>query len=160
MAPVEARELVAATDDERAALAEIGSLLDEPLLRAPMLVDDRGRRVTLPASVVRVLRRAVPALAEGHGIVVAPVPDELTTQQAAEFLDVPRPYLLQLLADGHLPSTTDDVPRRIRLDDLLALDRTRKLERRRALTELTQLSQDIGLYANGSDSVGDGSRTG
>jgi excisionase family DNA binding protein len=71
---------------------------------------------------------------------------ELTTQQAAEFLNVSRPYLIKLKEAGKIPFRLVGTHRRVRFRDLREYKNSNDLKRRRAADELTQLSQDLGLY--------------
>jgi excisionase family DNA binding protein len=79
------------------------------------------------------------------GVNVMPDSAELTTQQAAEFLNVSRPYLIKLLESGQIPFRRVGTHRRIRFRDLRLYKSQDDLERRQA-DELTQLSQELGLY--------------
>ena len=76
------------------------------------------------------------------------VPDsaELTTQQAADFLNVSRPYLIGLLEADEIPYRKVGTHRRIRFEDLREYRRRDDLKRRRAADGLTQLSEELGLY--------------
>ncbi len=71
---------------------------------------------------------------------------KLTTQEAADLLNVPEPYLLKLLEDGDLPFKLVGLHRRINLEDLLKYKEKRDKKRHELLTELTQLSEEYGLY--------------
>ena len=86
------------------------------------------------------------AACPSEGVNVMPDSAELTTQQAAEFLNVSRPYLIKLLESGQIPFRRVGTHRRIRFRDLRLYKSQDDLKRRQAADELTQLSQELGLY--------------
>lgn len=149
MLPNPRRNQIEPEADERSAIAKLDLLLHEaegekpPALR---LVDAHGQAVELPESVVRLLRGAVHDLAHGRAVTLISGEQELTTQQAADILNVSRPYLIKLLDQRDIPHTMTGSHRRVRLDDLMAYKQKRDRERREALRELTRLSQEFGLY--------------
>jgi len=85
-------------------------------------------------------------LASGQGVQIFPDSAELTTQQAADFLNVSRPYLIGLLEADEIPYRKVGTHRRIRFEDLREYRRHDDLKRRQAADELTQLSEELGLY--------------
>lgn len=113
---------------------------------ATRLLSVDGVPVELPASVREVLVRVVRELAEGNAVTVLPVHAELTTQEAADLLNVSRPYLIGLLDDQVLPCTrTTGNHRRLRLVDVLAYKRSRDAARRAALDEMSEEAERLGL---------------
>jgi len=100
----------------------------------------------LPESVFRLLKRVVGVLASGDAIALVPVGKELTTQQAADLLNVSRQYLVRLLDEGRIPCTRTGKHRRLRLDDVLSFKQTRDQQRKAKLDELTRLSEEAGGY--------------
>ena len=110
------------------------------------LVGSDGNAVTLPAAVVDLLTAAVHHLAQGQAVTLVPIDRELTTQQAADLLNISRPYLVKLLEQGDIPYTKTGTHRRIRFTDLMNYKVGRDGQRAEALTNLTQLSQELGLY--------------
>jgi excisionase family DNA binding protein len=61
-------------------------------------------------------------------------------------LNISRPYLIKLLEQGDIPFTKTGTHRRVRFSDLMEYKKYRDSERRKGLAELTQLSQELGLY--------------
>jgi excisionase family DNA binding protein len=100
----------------------------------------------IPGSVYEVLVRVVREMDQGNGITIIPVHAELTTQQAADLLNVSRPYLVSLLEKEQLPFHKVGRHRRVRLDDLLAYKEQRDSKRRRLLRDMTREAQEAGLY--------------
>jgi excisionase family DNA binding protein len=147
--PTVGREPVAATEDERDPLAEIERLLDREPERRPRLLGSGGENIELPESLVLVLRQAVHAMARDRAVTVVPVHKQLTTQQAADLLNVSRPYLIHLLDTGAIPHAKTGTHRRVRLEDVLAYRERRDQQRESDLDLLTQLGQDMGLYRKG-----------
>lgn len=94
---------VTATDEERDTLAALADLLAQGRSVEAQLIGPDGAPILLPASVVRVLAQAIPALAEGNAVTVLPVHRELTTQEAADLLNVSRQYLVRLLDQVAIP---------------------------------------------------------
>lgn len=99
--------------------------------------------VALPDDVLGLLLRVLSHLAAGDAVSVVPVDAELTTQQAADILNVSRPWLVKLLDDGGLPGRGAG---RVSQRDLLAYRDERRAEQRAVLDELTREAQDMGLY--------------
>jgi excisionase family DNA binding protein len=144
-------ELIAAPDADREALSRIGALLSEfgtdlSASNRATLVSPSGEEIELPNSLAEVLRVAAQYLANDDAISIAPISKVLTTQQAADLLNVSRPYLIELLERGDLPFYKVGTHRRIRLSDLLAYRQLRDEHRRAGLRRLTQKSQRLGLY--------------
>ena len=94
-----------------------------------------GAAARLPQGVVAMLRRALELTAEGHGVRVMAVHDELTTRQAAELLGVSRPHLVQLLKRQLIPCRLVGTHRRVRHGDLQAYIARRDAAERRPLKE-------------------------
>jgi len=71
---------------------------------------------------------------------------ELSTQEAADFLNVSRQYFVQLLERGEIPISETGTHRRVKFGDILAYKQRRDAQRRQILDELTQLGQAMGDY--------------
>lgn len=102
-------------------------------------------QLSLPPFAARLLLDALTALAEGHAVTVVPVPAELTTQEAADILNVSRPYLIKLLDERKLPHRRVGNRRKVMLEDVLRFKRRDDQARQSVLDELTREAQAIGL---------------
>jgi excisionase family DNA binding protein len=110
------------------------------------LIDDPSKGVvTLPASAVRMLVRILEEMACGNAVTLIPVRAELTTQEAADLLNISRPSLIQLLNREEIKYRRVGTHRRIRFEDLMSYKRQAVAARAAALTELSAYDQEIGL---------------
>lgn len=110
------------------------------------LVGQSGREYELPETVTRLLGQMIHALARGEAIAVVPVRQDLTTQEAADLINVSRQHLVHLLDRGDIRHYKVGTHRRVALCDLLDYKRQRDRDREAGFAELAQLSQDLGLY--------------
>ena len=102
--------------------------------------------IILPAGAVAMLKDILEAMAAGHSITMIPHHAELTTVQAADILNVSRPYLIKLLKADKIPYRKVGTHRRILMEDLLAYKEKTDRESRAAMDELVALSEELGLY--------------
>ena len=84
-------------------------------------------------------------LADGNAVKVVPIHAELTTQEAADLLNVSRPHLVRLLEDGMLPFHKTGKHRRIRFADLMQFKGRRDQASEQAMEELTTQAQELGM---------------
>src|SRR5882757_8728246 len=101
--------------------------------------------LVLPAAAVRLLGAVLTELAKGNAVTLMPHHAELTTQEAADLLNVSRPFLVGLLESGQLPHHKVGTHRRVRFADLMTYKRRRDAESEVALRELAALSQEMKL---------------
>jgi excisionase family DNA binding protein len=130
-----------------AALARaLESIAHSPAPPACQVVGPGGEQIPLPESVFYVLERVAEVMARGDAITVVPVAREVTTQQAADLLNVSRQYLVRLLDEARIPCRKTGKHRRLRVEDVLAYKANRDRNRRAGLRELSQLTEEFGGY--------------
>lgn len=147
--PVSVREPVVPTpadiDRARHAVEELGKCLPSG---SDVIIEDRAQRMhaVLPVTVVRLLQDILREMAAGNAISLVPIHAELTTQQAADALNVSRPFLIGLLKAGALPYRQVGSHRRIRFEDLMRYKHAIDSRRAATLRQLTAESEELGLY--------------
>ena len=95
--------------------------------------------------MLRVLVAILTEIGEGNGVSIIPIHAELTTQDAAEVLNVSRPFLVQLLECGKIPFHKIGTHRRVRYQDVVAYKELIDNERSRALDALAEQAQALKL---------------
>jgi excisionase family DNA binding protein len=146
MASTTEHEPIAAEANEEQVLKEIERLLlMTSKKQAHKIIGPNGEFVELPASVLDLLQQIVRELRQGRVVSLVSLDRELTTQQAANLLNVSRPYLIKLLEEGRIPYIKTGTHRRVGLQALMEYKAQRDEERRRGLALLTQMSQEMGL---------------
>jgi excisionase family DNA binding protein len=114
-------------------------------IRLELITGTSTEELILPRSALRLLLRALSEMGQGNAVTLTPVQAELTSQQAADLLNVSRPHLVKLLNEGTIPSRKVGTHRRVQLEDVLAYKREFQAKRQAALSELAGLSQDLDL---------------
>ncbi|KYC40537.1 DNA-binding protein [Scytonema hofmannii PCC 7110] len=110
------------------------------------IVGANGEQIDIPESLRQVLHYIVQSFVKGETISIIPENCEMTTQQAADFLNVSRPYLIKLLEQEDIPYIKVGTHRRVLFRDLMKYKEQRDIKRRQALQELTEFLQDEGFY--------------
>jgi excisionase family DNA binding protein len=105
-----------------------------------------GRQIELPHTLLEILAQAIRIFAQNRAAAVVPYNKMLTTQEAADLLNVSHPYLVKLLESRAIPHTMAGAHRRIPLSDLMRYRKMRDSTRRRALASLTRQSSRLGMY--------------
>lgn len=135
----------------RAAQHRIASALDRSCAVNIAIVDDdiatsaHSPMLRLPSTALHLLADMLGALAEGKAVTIMPKDLEITTQQAALFLNISRPYLVRLLEDGKIAYHKVGTHRRIRFEDVVQYKEGRQRRSSDALQQLVDQAQELGL---------------
>lgn len=129
----------------RASAQELSALLAEmPYAdRAQVRLD--GHDLILPRQALALLRDVLSEMAQGNAVTIVPTHAELTTQEAANILNVSRPYLIKLLEESKIPYHKVNKHRRIRFEALMEYKRQRDAESAAALDELSKQAQELDM---------------
>jgi excisionase family DNA binding protein len=132
------------------ALAQMSSFLSQDGKRDIQfsLKRSKGREsieFLLAPTVVELIFRTIVHISKGDAVTIVPFHAELTTQEAANFLNVSRPYLIQLLEKELIPYRRVGRHRRILFEDMVRYKEKSKAKSRKARQELTQEAQDLDL---------------
>lgn len=136
---------------QEAAMARVsGQLLSHvvrPKRPLTLRVREAGQEkpLELPAGAVAMLMEILEAMAAGRGVTLVPENAELTTVQAADVLNVSRPFLIKLLEENALPHRKVGKHRRIRMEDVMAYKSRIDREREAVLDQLAREAQEQGM---------------
>lgn len=134
---------------DRVAAARVAAALASPAARnrqVVQMVDGEGHRINVSGPLADVIARAASLLADGRKVTVLADDEILTTQAAADRLNVSRQYVVRLVDDGVLPSSRVGTHRRLRASDVDAYKAKRDQQRDSALDRLASLSEEAGGY--------------
>ena len=140
-APSPADAEVARASSERLA----AFLRNDRALSLSIAGDHARETVELPPSVAALLLEILEDMASGSAVGVLRRDAELTTQQAADYLNVSRPFLIGLLEAGDVPFRKVGTHRRVRFEDLRRYKHATDAARRSALDELAADAQELDM---------------
>ncbi|NJM00640.1 MAG: helix-turn-helix domain-containing protein [Synechococcaceae cyanobacterium SM2_3_2] len=107
--------------------------------------DGSEQAVEIPASAFHLLVDILTQMAQGNAVTLIPIHAELTTQEAADVLNVSRPFLIKLLESGEISYRTVGKHRRVRFQDLMDYKRKTDEARSQSLEELVSQAQELGM---------------
>lgn len=112
---------------------------------AQLRLIDGKQEITIPVTAIRLLVEILGQMATGRAVNLVPHHAELTTQQAADFLNVSRPHLIGLLDRGELAYRKVGTHRRIAFSDVLKYKEQSATSRAQALDELAAEAQKLNI---------------
>jgi excisionase family DNA binding protein len=136
------REVAAAVQGQRTLAAYLETGLETQRIEI-FDKDDNAHTVELPTSALRLLVDILGELAMGNAVKVVPIHAELTTQEAADMLNVSRPHLVKLLESGEVKFTRTGRHRRVLFSDLMAFKSRRDQQSVDAMDALAQQAQEL-----------------
>jgi excisionase family DNA binding protein len=101
--------------------------------------------VSIPASAFRLLNDILTQMAQGNAVTIIPIHAELTTQQAADILNVSRPFLIEQLEKNIIPHRKVGTHRRILFQHLMHYKREMDRKRQESLQQLTQQAEELDM---------------
>lgn len=119
---------------------------DTDLGEVDVITEGTNEPIRLPRDVAELLREILANTAAGRTVSIIPTSAELTTQQAADLLNVSRPHVVKLLDQGILKGHKVGTHRRLYASDVQDFKHQRALEQRAAADKLAVLSDELGLY--------------
>ena len=116
-----------------------------PKTRVTIQREGDGEAIEIPRPVFNVLMKVLAVMSEGKAFSLIPMDKELTTQQAADILNVSRPYLNKILDLGEISHRKVGRNRRIKISDLLDYKERQEEKCKAALQDLADEAQELDL---------------
>ncbi|WP_422929423.1 excisionase family DNA-binding protein [Singulisphaera sp. PoT] len=105
----------------------------------------REETITIPYAAYQHLKDILTEMAKGNAVTLVPIHAELTTQEAADLLNVSRPFLVKQLQEGVIPFRQVGTHRRILCKDVMAYKESMDRDRLKALVELAAQAQELDM---------------
>ena len=136
-------------ENEQASANQLRQILDSQMsegtdeVNLQILVDDKPTTIALHRSLSELLLELLGVVGSGDAVTLVPVHQQLTTQQAADILNVSRPYLIKMLKEGVMDHHKVGRHRRIHANDVFAYQQKMAAERADALSDLAAADSEF-----------------
>lgn len=131
--------------DRREAKSVLELIQAQSEIKPQLIYRSNGEEKELSPKIIEMLDFILENMSEGKAVSIVPTDQEVTTQMAADMLNVSRPYVVKLLEEGELPYRKVGRHRRIKLRDVQHYDKKMQKIQQESLDELAKLSQEMGL---------------
>ncbi|MDO1451477.1 helix-turn-helix domain-containing protein [Rhodocytophaga aerolata] len=108
-------------------------------------IQESDEFITVPRKALDLLFSILSNMAEGKSISLIPSDSEVSTQQAADILNVSRPHIVKLLEEGKIPFKKVGSHRRILLQDLIQYEAAIGEQRAKSFEFLAKQAQELNL---------------
>lgn len=125
---------------------ELSNLVDNLSNVGKIALVINGQEIEVPSVIYFALTEVVKTLNNGDSVTLIPMDKELTTQQAADILNVSRPYFIKLLENGTIKFRKTGTHRKVLMQDLIEYRDKRAENRHANIEEMSKLSQELRLY--------------
>jgi excisionase family DNA binding protein len=142
LAPTDAEARLAGESSRKLAAHKFGRRTS---VRIQLLDGGDGEAVSVPTSALKMFQKVLLEMSRGNAVALIPTRAELTTQQAADLMNVSRPFVVKLLDEGKLPCRLVGKFRRVRFDDLMEYRRRDDEARARLADQLAADAQELGM---------------
>lgn len=134
---------VVPSPDDAELAAKASRLLSRRAQTALRIRLDDGEELILPIAAAKLLTHLLTEMSQGNAVTLIPLHAELTTRQAADFLNVSRPHIIKLLEQKKIPYHKVGTHRRIKFIDLESFKRDHDVIRRQALDDLVAEAENL-----------------
>jgi excisionase family DNA binding protein len=121
--------------------------LDRSRAASITLTSDTGDApsISVPTKTLRLIAELLGLMAERRPVSLTPLNHELSTVEAAQFLNVSRPFVIKEIEEGRLPHRKVGTHRRVQFSDLLIYAKAMHTQQQQALQRLADNAAELGL---------------
>ncbi|MDE1145359.1 MAG: helix-turn-helix domain-containing protein [Azospirillaceae bacterium] len=138
-------DTIVPSDEDTKLATESSRILSKNADRELQVQLDDGQALPLPRALRELITHLLVEISQGNAVTLIPVHAEMTTQEAADFLNVSRPHVIKLLETGQLAHHKVGTHRRVRFTDLKAFKQRQAQTRSKAMAELAAQAQELGM---------------